>query len=54
MAAAIRRLLLAPETRCALAEAARREVESHYTPEAYRSSMAAFYKEVLDAWARER
>jgi glycosyltransferase involved in cell wall biosynthesis len=54
MAAAIRRLLLAPEARCALAAAARREVEAHYTPDAYRSSMAGFYKEVLDAWARER
>jgi glycosyltransferase involved in cell wall biosynthesis len=54
MATAIRRLLLAPETRCALADAARREVEAHYTPEAYHRSMAAFYREVLDAWARER
>jgi glycosyltransferase involved in cell wall biosynthesis len=54
MAGAIRRLLLAPETRCALADAARQEVEAHYTPEAYHQSMAAFYREVLDAWARER
>ena len=54
MAGAIRRLLLAPETRCALADAARQEVEAHYTPEAYHRSMTAFYQEVLDAWARER
>jgi glycosyltransferase involved in cell wall biosynthesis len=54
MAAAIRRLLTGPQERCAMADAARREVEAHYTPEAYHRSMAAFYQQVLDAWAREK
>ncbi len=54
MAAAIRRLLAGPDERCALAGAARCDVEAHYTPEAYRESMTTFYQRVLDAWMRER
>ena len=54
MAAALSRVLNHADERCAFAHAARREVEAHYTPEAYHLSMAAFYSQVLDAWAREK
>jgi len=54
MAAAIHRLLTGAQERRALADAARREVEANYTPEAYHRSMAAFYQQVLEAWARAK
>ncbi len=54
MAAALRRLLTGPEERCTFAAAARRDIEARYTPEAYRRSMAAFYEQMMDAWAREK
>jgi glycosyltransferase involved in cell wall biosynthesis len=54
MADAIQRLLARPQDGCALAGAARGEVEARFTPEAYRRSMTAFYEEVLDAWKRDK
>jgi len=52
MAAAIRRLLTEPDTRRALSSAASAEVEAHYTPEAYRESMIAFYERMLEGWSQ--